>query len=997
MSRFFAFLGLLALPLTYLGQQYSFIQYSIEEGLPQTQINAIDQDSKGFLWIGSFGGVSKFDGIEFENFSKADGLIDNLINCVLVDSEDNVWVGGSGGVSVISGASVTSYHLSGKLREASIRCLLIHEGYLYMGSRASGLLRSPLNSLSDTLRQVEQIGQSDLRIRDLNLFEGKVVLGTRDGVKQVVSDSLAPLMPELDGLNVSNLAARDAELWVSTYRSGVFKTAAGKIENFNDKGLLIENSRSIVIDQHGNPWVGARNGLQSLTEKGVISFNTSNGLTNSNIKVVFEDQEGNIWVGSDGGGLFKFSGERFVALTTGEGMTSNLVMSFAEDSGGIWISTYGGGISYKNSSGVTNYADESMLSHKLIWTSIVDSKGRVWFGTSNGLTIKDETGVHPFLLDEVVDNVRITSLLEHKGKVFIGHRLGLSVFDGDSVVNIESEASIIRAMFPMKNGDVIIGASNGIYRYGPSGQLKRERVEGDADLYPVHCFAPFDEDTYWVGNSNGLFMVDGGRATVFELGPSSGHNYINFLVKEDEQTLWAGTNHGVFEIEIESFFNDQELRFRNYTPADGIRSYETNLNSGFKSSNGAMWFGTIDGAIMFKRNENYQESTIPLPALNLTEVQLSLNQTDWRPYSEGYETNSIIPKGLELPHFKNHLTFHFIGISHSYPEQVKYRTMLEGFDSKWNPISKTPFITYSNLPPGNYIFRVQASLDEKDWSPERAFSFQIRTPFWQTWWFISLIAFAIILILLLIYRVRLQAEANKRKTESLLYKTRLMNLEQQSLNASMNRHFIFNALNSIQYYINRQDKLSANRYLSSFAKLIRKNLDSSSSPDNLVQLSEELERLDLYISLEHMRFQNKFDYEIKIDPKIETEAIRVPAMFLQPYVENSIWHGILPMKKPGKISIVIQQAEEEIRFIIQDNGIGIDKSLEKKSLLGSSHDSKGMKITSSRINVLRKITGRNIQVFGPFEVKNEEGESAGTRVEIVFPIEKNATFNKNSR
>jgi len=219
-------------------------------------------------------------------------------------------------------------------------------------------------------------------------------------------------------------------------------------------------------------------------------------------------------------------------------------------------------------------------------------------------------------------------------------------------------------------------------------------------------------------------------------------------------------------------------------------------------------------------------------------------------------------------------------------------------------------------------------------------------------------------------------------------------LEQQSLNASMNRHFIFNALNSIQYYINRQDKLAANRYLSSFAKLIRKNLDSSSSPDNLVALSEELERLDLYISLEHMRFQDKFEYEITIDPTIDTSSIRVPAMFLQPYVENSIWHGVLPMKSAGKIEVKIVKTANEIKFSIEDNGIGIEKSLAKKGTLGHSHDSKGMKITSSRINVLRTLTKRNIQIIGPFEVKNENEETMGTKVEIVFSLEKNTVFAK---
>jgi len=219
-----------------------------------------------------------------------------------------------------------------------------------------------------------------------------------------------------------------------------------------------------------------------------------------------------------------------------------------------------------------------------------------------------------------------------------------------------------------------------------------------------------------------------------------------------------------------------------------------------------------------------------------------------------------------------------------------------------------------------------------------------------------------------------------------VFKSKLLALEQQSLNASMNRHFIFNALNSIQYYINTQDKLSANKYLTSFAKLIRKNLDSSSSGKSLVPLSDELERLELYITLEHMRFQNKFDYSISIGEDIDTDSILIPPMFLQPFVENSIWHGILPMEKNGKIQIDIKRNQQhEITFVIEDNGIGIDNSLAQKN--EHSHVSKGMELTSGRLEILKKITNKNIKIVGPFQINDNTNKSFGTRV--IITIEKN--------
>ena len=287
------------------------------------------------------------------------------------------------------------------------------------------------------------------------------------------------------------------------------------------------------------------------------------------------------------------------------------------------------------------------------------------------------------------------------------------------------------------------------------------------------------------------------------------------------------------------------------------------------------------------------------------------------------------------------------------------------------------------MPYGDFTFEVVASIDGENWSEPAQFSFTIRKPYYLTWWFFSLCAVTVLSLSFGIWKWRSNINEQKRITEKLVYKSKLLALEQQSLNASMNRHFIFNALNSIQYYINTQDKLSANKYLTSFAKLIRKNLDSSSSGKSLVPLSDELERLELYITLEHMRFQNKFDYTIHIDPNIDVEKIFIPPMFLQPFVENSIWHGILPMEKNGKIDIDIKRNQHgEITFIIEDNGIGIENSLAQKN--EHSHISKGMSLTSGRLDILKKITNQNIKIVGPFQINDNSNNTFGTRVIITI-------------
>ena len=203
----------------------------------------------------------------------------------------------------------------------------------------------------------------------------------------------------------------------------------------------------------------------------------------------------------------------------------------------------------------------------------------------------------------------------------------------------------------------------------------------------------------------------------------------------------------------------------------------------------------------------------------------------------------------------------------------------------------------------------------------------------------------------------------------------------------MNRHFIFNSLNSIQYFINTQDRLSANRFLTNFAKLIRKNLDSSDD-GNLVPLSQELERLELYMSLESMRFKDRFEYKINCPGNIDTESIIIPAMMLQPFIENSIIHGILPDEsKKGLITVDLDLTGDILTIQIEDNGIGIDASIRSKADYDGDHRSQGMEITTKRIELLKKLTNRSFELNGPVQITEKDNSIKGTRVTLKFQVE----------
>jgi len=239
----------------------------------------------------------------------------------------------------------------------------------------------------------------------------------------------------------------------------------------------------------------------------------------------------------------------------------------------------------------------------------------------------------------------------------------------------------------------------------------------------------------------------------------------------------------------------------------------------------------------------------------------------------------------------------------------------------------------------------------------------------QRWSIITLIATAMLLIILLIVglkRYRLQQKHN-------------LFLDLKSLRTQMNPHFIFNALNSVNGFIARNDELNANKYLVRFSKLMRSILDNSES--DFIPLNKEIELLELYLQLEHSRFANKFDYSFDVDTNIDIHKYQIPPMLIQPYIENAIWHGLRYKEAGGLLSVNISLKHEMLAITVQDNGIGRKKSMELKSENQKKMKSRGIKNTQKRLEILGKIYKKEIEL----KIGDVEQNGEGTRVEILIP------------
>jgi LytS/YehU family sensor histidine kinase len=238
-------------------------------------------------------------------------------------------------------------------------------------------------------------------------------------------------------------------------------------------------------------------------------------------------------------------------------------------------------------------------------------------------------------------------------------------------------------------------------------------------------------------------------------------------------------------------------------------------------------------------------------------------------------------------------------------------------------------------------------------------------------------------LLFFIFRIRIN-NVRKRDRKKALLHNRIAAIELNALRAQMNPHFVFNSINSVQYFITNNDPDSSQLYLSKFAKLIRYVVDNSKL--TTISVQKEIEALKLYLDLETLRFGKHFEYHIHVDPGVDVEFTQIPSMLIQPYVENSIWHGIMHKEGTGKIEVTLKMKEHVLCCIVEDNGIGRKKSMELKQEKESTlHSSVGMSNTRERLEIINQVNKSSMSVVVS-DVLDENGETCGTKVIIYIPI-----------
>ena len=951
-------------------QSYHFQKFSVEDGLPFIHTYCINQDTSGYLWVGGYGGLSKFDGINFTNYTLADGLTSNRITAIGKAFDGALWIGSTKGVSVIDEAQPKPLEIQG---------ISIHQGVTALSTLDSMVFLGTSNSLYsikkvDTQLHATEIAP-DFEVTCFYKQNNKLWIGSKQGLFSWHGDSL---LPEFD-INKFEVAIQDIiclndTLWVATNKGLIRKTGDNiKTFNFFD-GLPSNNIRSIETDENGMLWLATANGLARSDGQTFKVFFVDNSANSNDIIQLFKDRESNIWIATYEG-IYKLNSQRFLHYSFKDGLPAHFIYGIHRDSKNqLWIGSRSKGVFRYNQSSFTAYNTSHGLASNRVGP-IVEFQNQVYIGTSRGLSVFDlktkrfiKNKLTRYIGKNAVNDIFIDST---DASVYLAHKNHFTVLQQSNISNFTLDLpaqSEIWSIWKDPNASIWIGTyEGGLHRLSPDGELINVGEEWGIQIESALDILSTSPENLWFATFQGVYHYNLTNQTLQQISVDNGLNspLVYSLVKDYKNQLWAGTNQGINRIDLTHYDqNIEKISVSHFGKADGFIGVECNTHGAWADKSGTLWFGTVNGLTEYigdtASNNHIQNKTF------ITGIKLFYNDT-------------LLTNGSVLQHNQNQISFTFKGICLSNPKKVKYKFKLDGYDQKWSPAIQERVASYSNLTPGDYTFQVISSNENGYYNQvPTTFSFSIATPYYQRFWFIALAILFLGALVFGLFSLRIQSLKSKAALER-----NLDNLKLQALRSQMNPHFIFNSLNSIQFYINSNEKKQANRYLTKFAKLMRLILNNSKSP--FVNLEKDIEAVQLYIEMEQIRFENGFDYVISIDPALNQSKIQIPPMLIQPYVENSINHGFTRLSRKGTVKIKIEsKGKDVIRCIIEDNGIGRKAAEAIKMKKRKIHQSAAMGITQGRLETLQTKYKDELQIN--IEDLYAANEPAGTRVTLTIPV-----------
>ncbi len=920
-------------------------QLTAKDGLSHNVVYRIAQHPEtGYMWFGTNNGLNRYNGNDFEVYGKNISAQQGVLAMAPVDSQSML-------VSFFGG----------------------------------GIYRFKIPESSTAISATTDI---KLAIKILPLSDGSTLLITSKG------EHLLKLHPtnQIDTLYTSEPAIIDFAM-----------SPEGVVCLATKQGLIIlENQQSppveLMTDQHihwvefvnGELWFAKGNEIWKLVDSVPVQIVRIS--TIESIHLFSVDSKGAVWVVPSSGGLLFYANERVIDLAAQIDMPDVVIQDITEDSNGtVWIATRGDGVlSFQLLRSASGY---SGLPHKslYLWTGTQLPSGELILGGDNSLFVCKDGKCRTPELPGIDAWVFVYGMISSGNQAIINTNRGVLSYEGGTgsfellsedvlISMVESPEGIRYASFIdgatysidsddthtflfhchsrvqssiFHNGHLTIFSDSSLYNYYPGSEtLIKESLP---NTFVVNDVIEDHTGKLWCATSRGLYSYDGFQWKSFSKGSSAPN--CKSLSMDSMNRIWIGTSNGLL-------LSDTLGNFETILSAEVLNNEEVGLL--LEGQNGDLHVGTDHHFFTLKHIESIESVSSP----RLLVGALNAGGNSYHPHHRS------IP--IRLPHENGNvsLSFDAVNLQSWKNSRVEYRLLPR--QEQWSE-TKNKTLVFNALPSNDYVLEMRAvNAYEANKAAEYSLSFAVNHPWWNHW--LARLSGILILMAVMVLLVKTLNDYQRKKYEQRM-NTEM--LKMRALNNYLNPHFLSNALNSIRHLL-RQHKVSeAMEYIKQFAYLLRKNLEHLNT--NSISIQEEESLLNAYLAIEQLRFDNHFQHEFTVSEDLD-KSLQIPFMVIQPFVENAIWHGILPLesKEAGMVSVHLDQTKDKkhLKIRIRDNGVGFEyKTGSEESEEGRAS---GIAMVSSRLSLMDK----DSKLLITSHSKEMPSAARGTCVEVLLSMAK---------
>jgi signal transduction histidine kinase/ligand-binding sensor domain-containing protein/CheY-like chemotaxis protein len=752
--------------------QYVHDVWQTEQGLPQNSVNAVLQSRDGFIWFGTQEGLVRFDGARFEVFNRLNtkGLGHNHITSLLEDRDGALWSGTLGGglTRMKSGVFTRFTRDTGLTTEFIDSLAEDRQGTIWIGTKDRGLM---MYEGGGRFRPITDARVPGTDIRALYPDQnGDLWVGTSSGLIRYRNGSFVPPPTSNDvfGAAITSIIGDRADgVWIGTDR-GLFRCnqAHCALAPVQPPGAWIS---ALLLDHDQNLWIGLNGGsLSRLSGDRLTTLGPTSDIPNNSPYSMVEDREHNLWVGTNGGGLIRFNDGDVIPYGEPEGAPAVIGPAYEDTHRTVWLGSPSGLTTMAADGSIKRYTTATGLAHNRVVAFAEDPRGGMWIGTSAGLNHLRDGRFDRLTKANGLSSSSITALLvDRAGVLWAGTENGVNRIERGHITVLTTHHGLgsdyVNVLHEDRRGTIWAGLRGGGLARWADGHFVSLTTRDGLSSNIVSSIHDDRDGVFWIGTrGGGLNRYRDGRFRAFTTAEGFFDDSIHRILEDDDNNLWVSSNKGIARVskrELDELADGrhQALTMRLMGRSDGMRSSECNgfgQPAGMRTRDGRLWFPTLKGMAVIdpaRLHDNLLPPPVNIEAVEIDQQLVSLERpADMRPG-------------------QGQLEFRYSALSFVDPSKNRFKYKLEGYDKDWQATTRWR-MTYTNMPPGRYTFRVIAANNDGVWNTAGvAFALRLRPHYYQTAWFYALLGLAAVGVVIGGHRLRVRTmRAHARELRALV-------------------------------------------------------------------------------------------------------------------------------------------------------------------------------------------------------------------------------------